>query len=149
MALLVRLAHASFVAVGVALALAAGAFAQTVPPGAAAPVPLLPAAAGPPPNTAVPAALSDIPTADVDFSYFGPYANVVEILLPARVVALASVGCWSAPNATAQDQAGDVEFGVKPAGTEFIVFFVRGTRSYVFDTSYGNYCWVDNQYSRR
>jgi hypothetical protein len=123
-------------------------FAQTAPPGAAAPVPVLPASNTPPPATSVPAALSDVPVQPVVFSYFGPYAVVDELMLPQRVRSSSTVSCWSAPNATSEDQTGVIDFGPKPAGTEFIAFFARGSRLYVFDTSYGNYCWVDNDVTR-
>jgi hypothetical protein len=144
----------SWVSVGTvlcAVALAATTtvgYAQTAPPGAAAPVPVLPTSPTPPPNTTIPASLSDIPTQSVNFSYFGPYSTVTQFTLPPVVRANSPVGCWSAPNATPQDQVGAVNFGTKPAGSEFIAFFARGTRLYVFDTSTGNYCWIDNDVSR-
>ena len=136
-----------FVAVLVASTTGVG-YAQTAPPGAAAPVPQLPISSTPPPNTVIPPSLSDVPTQSVTFDYFGPYATVTQFLLPQRVRASSPIGCWSAPNATAEDQAGQVMFGTKPAGTEFIVFFARGTRLYAYDVSYGNYCWIDNDVTR-
>ena len=124
--------------------------AQTVPPGGAAPVPILPQSSTPPPDTNVPGALADIPVVPVSFSYFGPYAVVDELAVPPLITAAGPVGCWSAPNADGDQNVGGgaVDFGTKPAGTQFIAFFARGTRLYVFDTSGGNYCWVDNQVSR-
>jgi hypothetical protein len=111
-------------------------------------VPLLPDSSTPPPATVIPPALADLPIKPVVFSYFGPYAVVNEILLPPLILAAAPIGCWSAPNATPQEQEGAVMFGEKPTGTQFIAFFVRGTRIYVFDTSYGNYCWIDSNVTR-
>jgi len=122
--------------------------AQTVPPGAAAPVPLLPRSNTPPPATDIPPSLADIPIIAVSFSYFGTYAVVDELLVPVLVTAVGTVHCWSAPNATADEQVGAVDFGEKPSGSQFIAFFARGTRLYVFDTSGGNYCWIDNNVAR-
>jgi hypothetical protein len=130
------------------LLLGPGASAQTVPAGAAAPVPLLPLSPVPPPNTSVPGALADIPVISVTFSYFGPWAVVQELTLPQRVVAVAPIGCHASPNATPEETQAGVTFGEKPAGSEFIVFFVRGARSYAFDVGQGNYCWIDNNISR-
>ena len=65
-----------------------------------------------------------------------------------RVVAVAPIGCHASPNATPEETQAGVTFGEKPAGTEFIVFFIRGQRSYAFDVAYGNYCWIDNNISR-
>jgi len=127
---------------------AATASAQTVPPGAAAPVPQLPRSSNPPPSTDIPSALSDIPLAAVSFDYFGPYAIVDELLVPPLITAAGTVHCWSAPNATDGDQVGAVDFGERAAGSQFIAFFARGTRLYVFDTSGGNYCWIDNRVAR-
>jgi hypothetical protein len=111
-------------------------------------VPLLPFSPVPPPNTTVPGALADIPVVSVTFSYFGPWAVVQELTLPQRVVAAAPIGCHASPNATPEEDQMGVLFGEKPAGTEFIVFFIRGSRSYAFDVGYGNYCWIDNNISR-
>jgi len=124
--------------------------AQTVPAGAAAPVPILPLSSTPPPDTDVPPALADIPEEPVIFSYFGPYAVVDELMIPPLITAAGPIGCWSAPNADGDQSVGGgaVDFGTKPAGTQFIAFFARGTRLYVFDTGVGNYCWIDNNVTR-
>jgi hypothetical protein len=134
--------------VGLFLLLGSDALAQTIPAGAAAPVPLLPFSPVPPPNTTVPAALADIPVISVTFSYFGPWSVVQELTLPRRVIAAGPIGCHASPNATPEETQAGVTFGEKPAGAEFIVFFVRGARSYAFDVGYGNYCWIDNNISR-
>ena len=129
---------------------ATSAYAQTVPPGGAAPVPILPLSSTPPPDTTIPPALADIPVEAVTFSYFGPYGVVDELQVPPLITAAAPIGCWSAPNADNDQAVGGaaVDFGTKPAGTQFIGFFARGTRLYVFDTSFGNYCWIDNNVTR-
>jgi hypothetical protein len=104
----------------------------------------LPTSLVPPPNTpAPPFFLTESPLLSVSFSYFGPSAIVLMLTVPVQRSQTFETGCWSGPNATGQETGGAILWGMKPAGTQFVYFFVRGTRSYVFDTSYGNYCWVD------
>lgn len=139
---------ASFTVTGAAVP-PPGAPGAPPPPGAAAPVPVLPTVTTGPPSTdmaalgAVVAFLRDIPTQFVSWSYLGPSAVVVQLMIPTRQQLAFPTGCWSGPNATAEERAAAVLHGTKPAGTESIHFFVRGTRSYVFDTSTGDYCWFD------
>lgn len=52
-------------------------------------------------------------------------------------------GCYSGPNATAKEEASSLKFGFRPAGSQFIIFFIRGTRGYSFDIAVGNYCWIN------
>jgi hypothetical protein len=143
-----RVIGGTLLASAMVLASSIGAYAQTVPPGAAAPVPILPDSSTPPPATVIPAALADLPIKPVIFAYFGPYAIVQQILLPPLILAATPIGCWSAPNATQDEQQGAVMFGEKPVGSQFIAFFARGTRLYVFDVAVGNYCWIDNSVTR-
>jgi hypothetical protein len=143
-----RLTLASFLVACLAAANASAGYAQTAPPGAAAPVPQLPVSTAPPPATIVPQVIGDVPIQSVSFAYFGNAAVVDELLLPQLVKSNSSLHIWSAPDATAEEQVGQQDFGTRPAGTQFIVFFVRGTRMYVFDTSSGNYGWADSDVSR-
>lgn len=111
--------------------------------------PSLSAAAEPPPNTNLATIrgglpiLADIPAADVVFDYFGPSAVVSQLLQPPLATMPLVSGCYSGPNATAQEQGASLVFGFKPAGSQFIIFFIRGTRGYSFDVAVGNYCWID------
>lgn len=111
--------------------------------------PTLIASLVPPPNTnlatirASIGALADIPTANVDFDYFGPSRVVTQLIRPPLVSMPLTVGCYSGPNATFEEQSASVIFGIKPAGSQFVIFFIRGTRGYSFDVAVGNYCWID------
>ena len=123
------------------------AFAQTnfaAPPGApppAAPIPLLPLASAPPPNTSAPGPLSGLVIGPVIFPYFGPSGEVIE-LDPVVISVSTGVAVYSGPDATSTEASQAVSFGSKPAGSQFIAFFVRGDRIYVFDLSSGNYAWI-------
>lgn len=129
------------------LLLTSSVFAQTVPPGGAAPLPVWPSSPVAPPATAIPSSMSDDPVQNVTVAFFGPSSVVSEFLVPRLVTSTAPVGCYSGPNATTAERDDATLFGTKPAGSQFIAFFVRGTRTYVYDTSVGNYCWIDNNYS--
>jgi hypothetical protein len=143
-----RLATACCAVVVLSIATTVSSFAQTAPPGAAAPVPSLPAAPAPPPNTTVPPAMSDIPTMPVTFDYFGSFGLVSQFTLPQGVRSTGSMRVWSASDGTPEEAAQAVQFGERPAGSEFIVFFARGSRMYAFDTSTGNYCWIEGDITR-
>lgn len=129
------------------LLLTSTALAQTVPPGGAAPEPVWPRASSAPPGTVVPPAMSNVPVQDVDVSFFGPSSDVVEFMVPRLVSSTKAIGCYSGPNATPSESADADLYGLKPAGSQFIAFFVRGTRTFAYDTAVGNYCWIDSSYS--
>jgi hypothetical protein len=110
---------------------------------------VLPPSDAPPPNTPLDVifaflpGLADILLLQVRFDYFGPSADVLELAIPLLLAMPDEVGCFSGPNATDEEAAEAVFFGSKPAGSEFILFFLRGLRSYVFDLATGDYCWID------
>lgn len=97
----------------------------------------------PPPNTAVPALLARSPVVLTRDPAFGESATVLALVDPVTVIGLAPVGCWSGPNATANETANAVLFNREPAGTQFLVYMVRGARGYALNTSTSNYCWID------
>lgn len=121
----------------------------TVTPLPGVEVPVLPTLTYGPPATdlaalsAAVAFLRDIPTQFVSWTYLGESSVVVQLMIPTRRAVPFSTACWSGPNATAEERAAAILHGIKPVGAEAIHFFVRGTRSYVFDVSTGDYCWFD------
>ncbi|HEY3118740.1 MAG TPA: hypothetical protein VGK54_18510 [Chloroflexota bacterium] len=116
----------------------------TVPFGAA-----LPRAAIGPPRTDLSAifgsvpAIRDIPTSNASWSYLGPSAAVIALGKPPLWTATFPLGCYSGPNATDVEAAAARLFGTRSAGSQFVLFFLRGTRAYSFDLAVGNYCWID------
>lgn len=129
------------------LLLTSSVFAQTVPVGGSAPVPVWPPSPTAPPSTSVPPTMANVPTENVTVDFFGPSGVVTEFLVPRLVTSERSLGCYSGPDATSSEKSQAELFGVKPAGSQFIAFFARGSRTYAYDTSDGNYCWIDNSYS--
>lgn len=149
-------------AIGVlaALVVAGPALAQSVPPpennapvviiqtipgqillqGADAFAPLLPPA--PPgvravlPEQIIPE-IQDVPVVTVRFDYFGPRSVVLQLLAPQTMILERPLPILS--NASQTDS---VQFGVRPAGGQVIVFFLREGYAYVLDLTTNNYAWI-------
>lgn len=124
-------------------------------PSAAATSAIAPVLTGPqptsdtPPNTslddikALAPFLMDMQVDAVRWDYLGASAVVYKIKSPILHTSSSEVDVWSGPNATGAEAANAIDFGTKPAGTDAIYFFLRGTRAYVFDVAVGNYGWFD------
>ncbi|MBI2756943.1 MAG: hypothetical protein HYX52_09570 [Chloroflexi bacterium] len=157
-----HLLRAFFLGLAAATALAGTVAAQTVPPpaengvplvviqtipglflvtGADAFAPLLPLA--PPgvravlPEQIIPE-IADVPMATVVFSYFGPRAVVLELLSPQLMIVERPLPILS----TASQGPDSVTFGVRPAGSQVIAFFLREGYAYILDLATNNYAWI-------
>lgn len=103
----------------------------------------------PPPGTDIAATraanawLGDVQLIAVVWNYLGDSSVVFELVPPVLHPADTEVGIFSGPNATDSETANGVYFGTKPAGTEAIYFFIRGTRGFSFDVAFGDYAWFD------
>jgi hypothetical protein len=97
----------------------------------------------PPPNTRLPSLFAAAPVVLSKDADLGEDATVFALVNPVRVVGLASVGCWSGPDATPDEASQAVLFGRADAGTEFEVYLIRGARAYAYDVQTANYCWID------
>ena len=85
------------------------------------------------------------PLQDVDLQAtpVRPDADAYELATPQLFTSAAPLTCWSEPDETTAEVAGARSLGTTPAGTDFILFLIRGTRAYSLDIAGGDHCWID------
>jgi hypothetical protein len=106
-------------------------------------VPNLPRSDVNPPNTFPPPGLAQDPFFAVSDPYFGPSSPIYMFSIPVLVRAAQVIGCYSGPNANSDESSNAILFGERPAGAQFIPYFMRGSRLFAMDLSTNNYCWID------
>jgi len=79
----------------------------------------------------------------LDQTDIGSGVVAYELAPPEVWTSESALSCWSGPNGTPDEASVANMLSIKPPGTDFMVFLLRGTRAYAADIAAGDYCWID------